>query len=172
MTLTAGNIALRMPEPSDLSFMASVENNPDFWTVSDTMAPFSEYALKKFITDGNDVLKNRQIRFIITYLGERAGIIDLFDWHPLHARASVGILVIDTFRRKGIAGNAIKMVADYAAKKWMVQQLGATIHAGNHASISVFQKSGFERCGVRKNWFKTPEGWQDEYLYVKSLTHG
>lgn len=168
MKFSAGDITLRMPEPADLPFMAAIENNPDFWAVSDTMAPFSEYTIKKFIADGNDVLKNRQVRFIVTFKNERAGMVDLFDWHPLHARTSVGIIILDEFRRKGIANTAIQLATEYATQKWMVHNLNASVQSGNAASIALFEKAGFKRCGVRKNWFKTPQGWQDEYLYLKS----
>jgi diamine N-acetyltransferase len=172
MMLQKDHIVLRVPEPADLKWMATIENNPDYWTVGDTMAPFSEYALKKFIADSQDVIKNRQIRFVVECDQQPAGLIDLFDWHPLHERAAVGVLVLPEFRGHGVAHQALALAEQYAVQKWLVRNLYASVHSGNTASVKLFEKAGFEKIGERKNWYRIPVGWENEILYVKVVSNG
>ena len=40
-------IHLRALEPTDLDFLFSLENDQRLWTVSNTLAPFSKFTLKK-----------------------------------------------------------------------------------------------------------------------------
>jgi diamine N-acetyltransferase len=37
------------------------------------------------------------------------------------------------------------------------------------ASIRLFEKAGFEKTGIRKNWLKTLYGWKDEIFFQKML---
>ena len=41
------NILIRALEPEDLEYLYKWENNMDLWDVSDTLTPFSHFALKK-----------------------------------------------------------------------------------------------------------------------------
>lgn len=40
------NILIRALEPEDLEYLYKWENNMDLWDVSDTLTPFSHFALK------------------------------------------------------------------------------------------------------------------------------
>ena len=36
-------------------------------------------------------------------------------------------------------------------------------------SIHLFEKVGFEKVGIKKNWLKTLHGWEDEIMLQKML---
>ena len=39
----------------------------------------------------------------------------------------------------------------------------------NEVSIHLFEKSGFEESGTKKQWIKTSKGWEDEIFFQKFL---
>jgi diamine N-acetyltransferase len=47
--------------------------------------------------------------------------------------------------------------------------LFANISAKNEISIHLFEKEGFVNSGIKKNWLKTPNGWEDEVFMQKIL---
>jgi diamine N-acetyltransferase len=50
-----------------------------------------------------------------------------------------------------------------------LKQLYANISEDNHQSITLFEKTGFEKTGTKTSWLKTPTGWKDELFYQKML---
>ena len=58
MQLAGKKIFLRKMEPEDLEFLYIVENNSDFWHVSETKAPYSRWELKQYIDAGNKCKNN------------------------------------------------------------------------------------------------------------------
>ena len=64
--LSKDNIVLRAPEPQDVEFLYQLENDPDFWHLSNTNMPFSRFDLEQYVLlSDKDVFKTRQARFII-----------------------------------------------------------------------------------------------------------
>ena len=161
-------IKLRAVEPSDLSVLYDWENDPKNWEVSGTIAPFSRYILEQYILNSaNDIYTNKQLRFIITTTEEVAiGTIDLFDFDPQHARAGIGILIGDTaHRRKGLAKKALLELIKYAKETLQLHQLYCNINNKNIASINLFEKAGFKLIGIKKQWQRTKNGFEDEAMY-------
>jgi diamine N-acetyltransferase len=61
-------------------------------------------------------------------------------------------------------------LSNYALNVLGLKQLYANIAAGNEASIQLFEKAGFKKTGIKKDWLKTRDGWKDELFYQKILT--
>jgi diamine N-acetyltransferase len=164
-------IALRAVEPEDLALLYLWENDRTVWHVSNTLVPFSRYQLKQYIeSDPGDVHAHRQLRMMIDSVEtgkptRTVGIIDLFDFDPIHRRAGLGILIASADdRRQGYACEAIQQMIEYSRKNLFLHQLYCNIAASNTASIQLFGKAGFEITGTKKEWLQTESGWEDEYL--------
>ncbi len=162
-------IVLRAVEPLDLELLYEWENNPEVWEHSDTLAPFSRHALQQYIEDAQiDIYITKQQRFMIDLRYDNGSLVtigtaDLYDFDPHHARAGVGILIFEqTFRRHGYATQALQQLMDYAFRTLHLHQLHCNIAESNKASIALFQKLGFEITGVRKEWRRREENYENE----------
>lgn len=165
-SLVAENITLRALESSDLDFLYQCENNVNNWIVSSTLVPFSKYTLEQYLINSQyDIYTNKQLRLIIQTNKNKApiGTIDLFDFDPYHLRAGVGILIENTNQRqKGYATEALKLLIDYAFKHLNLHQLYCNILEKNTHSIKLFSNQGFQIKGKKKEWIKTPNGWENQ----------
>ena len=166
--LEGNQVRLRVPEPEDLEYLYQWENDTDIWHVSNTITPFSRYTLRQYIETAHlDIYENKQLRFMIETLDNSKviGSIDLFDFDPYHNRAGVGVLIGDTFEQgKGFAADALKTLIYYAFNVLKLHQLYCNIGTANKNSLSLFQKNGFAIVGEKKEWLKTIDGWEGEYL--------
>lgn len=166
-------VALRPLELSDLDLLYRWENDSSVWLVSGTTVPFSKELLTQYIQSAEqDIYAVRQLRLVITAKkqdGKAVGAVDLFDFDPLNKRAGIGILIDPSARKQGYAKAALSVIAEYARLRLNLHQIYCGIPACNTASIRLFESEGFVRCGVRKDWIFTPEGWVDEIAMQKLL---
>ena len=170
MQLAGTKIFLRKMEPEDLEFLYTIENNSDFWHVSETKSPYSRWELKQYIENYcYDIFTTKELRLMICdYVSQRPiGIVDLFEYHPLHNRCGVGIIVQPEHWGMGIASEALELINDYAFKTLLLKQLWCMIDANNDASIALFENCGFVQSGTLKQWKQTDEGYADVLIYQK-----
>jgi diamine N-acetyltransferase len=162
-------ISLRALEPEDLELLYEWENNISYWTISNTMVPFSKYTLKRFLEDSHkNIYETGQVRLMIDHVADKKtiGTIDIFDFDPFHKRAGTGILIaVEEYRRKGYATMALKCLIDYCFATLMLHQLYCSILANNCESMELFKKVGFVQSGIKKDWIKTSDGYLDEYIF-------
>ena len=161
-------INLRALEPEDLELLYEWENNNAFWTISNTIAPFSKFTLKRYLKHSHkNIYETGQLRFMIELPEEKLtiGTIDLFDFDPYHNRAGVGILIGDkSDRKKGYASLAMVKFLEYSFNTLQLHQLYCNITAGNTDSLRLFKRCGFKVTGRKVDWVKTPGKYLDEYL--------
>ena len=172
MMLRGHICSLRAVEPQDLELLCRWENDPSLWTVSGTIEPFSHYSIEQFIQEQQaGIYLCGQLRLMIDdTAGETIGAIDLFDFEPQHERAGVGILVYDPAQRgKGYGAEALALLEEYARTVLRLRQLWCNVLADNVPSLTLFERAGFRRVGVKKEWIRTPEGYKDEVLLQKLL---
>lgn len=170
MTLKGNTISLRALEPEDLTFLFDIENNEEFWSVSNTQTPFSKYLLKKYIEQSHqDIYEAKQLRLVIEELhsGNAIGMIDLFNFDPQHKRAGIGILIHPLHQQKGFASEALDVLIRYSFHHLNLHQLYANITSDNDASISLFEKLSFKKAGIKKDWIANNNSYKDEILYQR-----
>ncbi len=163
-----GPIRLRLPEPADLSSMLAWENEPENWKVSNRTTPYSEDFLRRYLDDaGKDFWDALQIRFVIESIqdGRAVGAIDLYDAHPVHQRAGVGILLDQSARGQGWAGLALEATHNWAFNHALLRQVYAEVHVQNANSMRLFEQAGYGSAGVWKSWHRTREGFEDVALF-------
>lgn len=163
------DISLRALEPEDLELLYEWENNDDYWILSNTFAPFSRYTLKRYLENSHkNIFETGQLRLMIESAGDKKtiGTIDLFEFDPFHKRAGVGILIADeAFRKKGFATMSLTCLINYCFTTLQMHQLYCNILSNNTESVVLFEKCGFVRTGLKKDWVQTDEGFIDEYFY-------
>ena len=159
-------VHLRAVEPSDLPLLYEWENDVDNWEVSHTMEPYSKALLEKFIeTSAQGLYGNRQQRLMVVENGTGAtvGAVDIFDFDPQNRRAGIGILVDKKHRQNGYGHEAVELTKKYLFETVGLHQIYCNIMINNSFSLKLFQKAGFEICGLKTEWLLTKDGWMDEY---------
>jgi diamine N-acetyltransferase len=169
MILQGKNIHLRALEPTDLDFLYALENDTSLWQVSDTITPFSKYVLTHYLENSHrDIFDVKQVRLIVEHIDTKQplGCIDLFDFNPQHNRVGVGLVIFDAAHRaKGYATESLKLICVYAQEHLQVHQIFANISEQNKESISLFEKAGFLKKGVKKDWIYHQGTYKDQFLY-------
>lgn len=167
-TLKGIHINLRPLEPEDLQFLYDSENDEINWKVSGTQVPYSKFILKNYIENSHqDIYEAKQLRLVIEdkQTKETVGMIDLFDFEPLHKRAGIGILVLKQFQNKGFASEAIQLLISYAFYTLNLHQLFANITTDNKNSIRLFEKFNFHLIGIKKDWIFYNQKFYNEATY-------
>jgi diamine N-acetyltransferase len=169
--LRGARTQMRAIEPGDLDFLYTIENDPEIWRVGNTLVPYSRYQLEQYIlTTHHDLYIEKQLRLMIDLIlpkgGRRTiGVIDLYDFDPVHKRAGVGIFVVPEEQRKGYAYEVLQSLIRYCFEILKLHMLHCSISTDNTPSIRLFQKAGFVQCGLKKEWRALRDGWMDEMMF-------
>lgn len=119
--------------------------------------PWSEEAFADALTQENAVTLVAEIDGAIA--GFITGIF-LFDNADIYSVATD-----ENFRRKGIGGKLLQAFFDTLPSE--VETVGLEVRESNSAAISLYEKNGFERVGLRKNFYEQPR--ENAILYTKQL---
>lgn len=168
--LKGKNLFLRALEKEDLQILYELENNPLIWEISGTVTPYSKSVLQFYLESAHrDIYEVKQLRLVICATnGNTLGLIDLFDFDPKHKRAGLGIVIVnDRDRNKGIGAEAITLLCDYAFEVLELKQLYANILEENERGMYLFQKLGFVKVGVKKDWISSNGQYKNEVLFQK-----
>lgn len=170
INLNADGVLLRALEPEDIDFLYRLENDEKIWEVSNTTTPYSKFILKQYLKNAHrDIYDVKQLRLVICREEEQQrpiGLIDLFDFDPQHQRVGIGIIIHDEKdRKKGNAQTALNLLTTYAFSYLNMHQVYANITEDNERSIQLFEKAGFQKAGIKKDWILTENVFRNEYLY-------
>lgn len=170
--LKGKNIYLRAVERTDATTLLLWENDSTNWKVSGTKVPFSLDDILKYIDNQQFIRETGQLRFIISDLKSDVslGAIDLFQIDFKNGNAGVGVLIADKDNYgKGYAKEALELIKNYASQVLSLRNIFCSIHADNERSIRLFENSGYEKVGVRKDWYVYNGELIDEILYQRCL---
>lgn len=161
------NISLRTAEPYDAETIYRWENDRNSWRVSETLAPYSMHQIEQFLLNNNDLTSEKQLRMMIERNDDKTpvGCIDIYDYDQFNERAGIGILIDENFRKRGFARQAIEILIDYCFNTLILNQIYILTFSDNTESVRLFESVGFQRCGLRKQWLKTPCGFTDQLEY-------
>ena len=159
-----GIIRLRAMEPSDIDIIYEWENDSRFWTVTDTVAPYSKQALREYVAAYRaDIYSQRELRLIVTLAstGQSIGIVDFMNFDPLNNRAELGLLIAPSLQGQGYGERTIELVKKYAGEHIGLRQLYVFIRNDNTSCLALFDNHGFHRAGLLKNWVKRGKDYHD-----------
>ncbi|AMD85036.1 diamine N-acetyltransferase [Capnocytophaga haemolytica] len=158
---------LRALEPEDIDFLYHLENEEELWEVSQTQLPFSKYLLLSYIQNATqDIYEAHQYRFVICDNDNHpVGLIDLYDFDPKNKRASVGVALLKEAREKGYASEALQLLMQHSQTYLDLHQLVAYIPNDNQASIKLFEKTGFAKSALLKDWIYFKGSYKDVLIY-------
>lgn len=168
--LKGKQVYLRALEPKDLEFLYQLENDTSIWEISGTLKPYSKKVLRLYLENAHrDIYEVKQLRLCICDMNDVCiGLIDLFDFDPKNKRAGMGIVIVNPEdRNKGRGAEALSLLCNYAFTILDLHQLYANILEENKNSIHLFEKLGFEKIGLKKEWIRTSKGFKNEILLQK-----
>ena len=108
--------------------------------------------------DGNyewilDFFETKEIKFVIsTKENLPLGIVDLYDFKPVHRRACVGVIVDKKFQNNGIAKKALVLLEEWAINRLGVYQFYANVAEENLISIRLFEGLNYKKICLKKDW--------------------
>jgi diamine N-acetyltransferase len=152
--LQGNKIYLRLPHENDAELIFAWENALSVIEINLHKETVSKTEVENWIkTRHHDLELEKELRLMICLKDNVvAGSVDLFEFDKKNKRAGVGIIVEENFRTKGIATEALVLLKEYCFKKIKINSLWCNISAVNATSINLFEKCGFELCGVKKKW--------------------
>ncbi|MEI7499914.1 MAG: GNAT family N-acetyltransferase [Bacteroidota bacterium] len=169
--LTGPNLMLRALEPRDVETLYEWENDTSIWKVSNTLTPFSKFHLEDYVLNTqHDIFASKQLRLMVVLLkpdeaNTPVGTIDLFDFDPFHFRAGVGIMIREIYREKGYAREAMEIIIQYGFEVLRLHQVYCNISPDNLSSLHLFEKLGFVKCAVKRDWINEGEQWKEEWMF-------
>lgn len=169
--MIGSKIILRALEPDDVDILYMCENNRSIWHLSNNISPLSRFTLEQYVMSaGQDIYATHQMRMMIDLRNPENGVktigsIDLFEFEPAHQRAGVGILILEEFRGKGYASESLEILINYAFETLQLHQLFANISTDNLESIHLFESKDFQQIGIKKEWNRIRNSWQDESMF-------
>ncbi len=160
-------IKLRALEPEDLDVLYRWENKPELWACGSTLAPYSRFALREYISESRrDIFQSRQLRLMVVLKAGNipAGTIDLYDFDPMNLRAGVGILLDSEYRKKGLGSQVLELIRQYAFDFLLLKQLYAYVPKNNTNSMKLFTKCEYVQTGCLSKWLKRKNYFEDVFL--------
>lgn len=173
--LNGTHIHLRAVEKTDAHKIMLWENNPKHWKVSDTEVPFSLHGILQLIEQQQQFRSTGQLRLVIELKSnpekyEPIGVIDLYDINFKHGHAAVGILIgEDVYEGQGYAKESLELLIEFSRDLIGLHNLHCSVQEDNTRSIHLFEKAGFERTGIRKEWFLIKGKRVNEIVYQLCL---
>lgn len=164
-------VVLRAVEAADIDFMYGLENDIESWGASGTTLPFSHYMLERFVeSQAVDIHASRELRLMIeTSNNETIGTVDLFEFDPYNHRAGVGIIITAEHRNRGYGREVLGLLEGYVREYLELHQLWCTVESNNTPSLALFRSAGYEVCGVKRDWLRRGNQFQDEVMMQKLL---
>ncbi|MBQ8786897.1 MAG: ribosomal protein S18-alanine N-acetyltransferase [Oscillospiraceae bacterium] len=145
------DIIIRKAVEEDVSAIAKIEK-------ASIPQPWSEAAFADALTQENAVT------LVAEADGEIAGFITgvfLFDNADIYSVATA-----EQHRKKGVGAMLLKSF--FYTLPTEVEVVWLEVRESNSAAISLYEKSGFERVGLRKNFYEQPR--ENAVLYNKQLS--
>lgn len=89
---------------------------------------------------------------------EMMGCVDLYNYDPVNRRAAVGIVVQPERRHQGVGTQMLEVLVGFCQQSLHLHQLYCDVAATNPASLHLFDKAGYVRCGTMRDWVASNNG--------------
>ena len=157
-------------EPEDLDLLYQIENDKNLWGVGATNVPYSRYVLHDYVANSSgDIYTDKQVRLMVNCQQQTVGIVDLINFSPKHCRAEVGMVLMPSYRGKGLGEPILRELEQYAKSVLHLPQLYAVIGVDNAPAIHLFEKIGYSAGRVLTDWLFDGTHYQDAVLMQRVL---
>lgn len=164
-------ISLRALEPEDLDILYKWENDTRLWIHGNSLSPYSKLALRQYIADSQiqDIYQAKQLRLMVVQneIQETIGSIDIYDFDIRNSKAGIGILIDEKWRKFDYGYEVLELIKQYVFDFLRLHQLYAYIGEKNEPSIKLFEKAGFIKSGILKDWLFENHTCHNVYIYQK-----
>ncbi len=142
-----------------------------YWKYSDRNQPYSKATLRNYIAHAHeDIYTAGQLRFVLAAPEHPfIGMVDLYNFSAMHHRAGVGLLIRKHYRKQGFGVQAIALLEAYVKAHLQLHQLYVCFSEDNLPSKKLFEKMGFQKAGVKKDWIFHSGGYHHVLFYQKIL---
>jgi aminoglycoside 6'-N-acetyltransferase len=154
--LRGRRVLLRRGRPEDADRLFQIRNEPEVvrWWGSDDIEEISE----QFIEADEG--------FVIEAYGKVVGAIQYHEEDdPMYRHAGMDIFLTASRHRQGLGTEAIRLLASYLFEERGHHRLTIDPAADNIAAIRAYERVGFRRVGIMRNYERGPDGvWHDGLL--------
>lgn len=152
-------MTLRAPEPEDIDFIYSVENDPERLLHGRTGLPVSRAQISEYICRySQNALTADALRLIIEDNHRAMGIIDLYDMDMSARKAFVAIYIVPESRGRGLGLSALNEMLETGFNQFGLNQIIAVVGRENHPSLKLFDKAGFVQICELRQWVRNSDG--------------
>lgn len=165
-----GDIFLRQHEPEGDARpfweIYSDEENFEYYAGYRKPGPWEEESTIRAVASRVKGFKGkREYSWVITFRGEVAGQIQLFNFTNHNTCAEVGYFVKREYRNQGINTKVLKAVCKFGFEVMGFERIEAMAHVDNIGSNRTLQKAGFTREGTMRKRFYRQEKAEDGNMY-------
>jgi len=107
--------------------------------------------------------------FAIIVHGEFAGYIEIHDLNKIFQEhsGSIDYCIHPRFRGNNLAFKSLKILTDYAFKKYSLKRIDAGVRSFNKASIRTLEKVGYKLEGTLKKYYYRNGKYSDNMIFAK-----
>jgi ribosomal-protein-alanine N-acetyltransferase len=160
------NFSLREWRINDAELLQKHADNPNVYNFLKDRFPHP-YTMDDAVSWVNLMLQKKPFTTFVIAVDDRlAGVIGLELRDDIYSKAPLlGYWLGEEFWGRGIAGEAVKLITNYAFSTLDILRIQADVLGNNHASMRVLEKAGYIKEGVLKSAvFKNGETL-DEWVY-------
>ncbi len=153
-TETLSGITIRPMHPEDVEAVAHIENQAYF-------APWPKFAFYSSLAQnypGFVILDQNEIvgYTLITFVAGLAHVINF--------------VIAPSFQHRGLGKCLLKFLLDFLQPQGL-KQISLEVAVNNVAAIRLYETFGFNRLGLRKNYYQTALGPMDALILVRNCDY-
>ncbi len=145
------DLRLRPLEREDLHFVHQLDNNANvmrYWFEE----PFETFAELSALYEEH-IHDQRERRFVVEVLGQRAGLVELVEIDHVHRRAEFQIMIAPEYQGRGIASRAARLAMEYGFSVLNLYKIYLIVDKDNERAMHIYRKLGFEVEGLLRHEF-------------------
>lgn len=168
--LESANLTLKMIEDQHFPGLFSIYNNEKVFEYCGILPKHNEATVRKMISHfDRDYSKKSRVKWGIfrkSAPDEMMGIIEAMDFNQKVDMATIGYYLAEEHWGKGVATEAVGILAKYLIKEVEINRIQAEVMPPNDASKKVLLKNGFLKEGLlRQASIWTGKGVVDLEMY-------
>lgn len=161
-------IKLRAFEPRDAQFLHLWENEEESWASNNTLNPLSFRFIEDYICESShSIITKGEMSLVIERQvdQEPIGYVQLNNYDPIGRKMGLGLYVIPSCRRMGVAHQTLKLVQSYAFSKLGLRMLYADVLASNTACCALFENLKYKHTATLAEWYWLDGAYHDLRYY-------